>query len=229
MKIGGLQKVSLIDYPGKLCAIVFTLGCNFRCPYCHNPELVDPHLYRECQSEEDLFAFLDKRKGKLDAVSITGGEPTIQRDLMTFIKRIKELGYHIKVDTNGSNPQVINKITQDKLVDYIAMDVKGPLGKYKELTQSQIDKNEILQSIEIIMNSGIPYEFRTTILKSQLSEEDILETGNLIKNANLYVLQQFVASKILDNSYIKEATYNREELEVLKEELLKDISSVMIR
>ena len=229
MKIGGLQKVSLIDYPGKICAIVFTLGCNFRCPYCHNPELVDPHIYRECQSEEDFFSFLDKRKGILDAVSITGGEPTIQQNLIPFIKRIRKLGYDVKIDTNGSNPEVMNNIIKDKLVDYIAMDVKGPLWKYKELTQSQIDKDNIWQSIEMISDSGIPYEFRTTLLKSQLSEEDILETGKLIKNTNLYVLQQFVASKTLDQRYMQEATYNREELEVLKEKLLQDIHSVMIR
>ena len=229
MKIGGLQKVSLIDYPGKISAIIFTQGCNFRCPYCHNPELVDPDLYTECQSDEDVFSFLKKRRGKLDAVTITGGEPTIQHDLATFTKNIKKLGYLVKIDTNGSRPEIVNDLITRKLADYIAMDVKGPLRKYEMLTRSHVEEDKIQQSIAIIMASGIPYEFRTTVLKSQLDMDDVLEIGKLIRNANLYVLQQFVASKILDQSYMQEATYNREELEVLKEKLLQDIHSVMIR
>jgi len=229
MKIGALQKISLIDYPGKLCAIVFTQGCNFRCPYCHNPELVDPGLYDECQSEDAVFAFLEKRKGKLDAVSITGGEPTIQKNVITFIEHIKNSGYSVKIDTNGSNPKIIKNIIDRELIDYIAMDVKGPLRKYKALTKSQVDEDKIQQSMSLIMASGIPYEFRTTVLKSQLDKNDILEIGKLIKNASLYVLQNFVASKTLDECYVHELTYSREELEYLKEKLLEDIHSVKIR
>ncbi|MCX5835383.1 MAG: anaerobic ribonucleoside-triphosphate reductase activating protein [Deltaproteobacteria bacterium] len=229
MRIGGLQKVSLIDYPGKICAIVFTQGCNFRCPYCHNPELVDPNLFGECESEDGLMSFLEKRKGKLDAVSITGGEPTIQQDLIAFVRRLKNIGYFVKIDTNGSNPEVMHKIIDGKLIDYIAMDIKAPLKKYKTVTQSNIDDNKILQSIEMIMTSGIPYEFRTTVLKSKLTAGDILEIGKIIKNASLYVLQSFIASKTLDQSCLSEATYSLEEMEVLKEKLLQDINSVMIR
>lgn len=229
MRIGGLQKVSLIDYPGKVCAVVFTQGCNFRCPYCHNPELVDPDLFGVCESEDLLMSFLEKRKGKLDAVSITGGEPTIQEDLIEFVRRVKNMGYFVKIDTNGSTPDVIQSIIDAKLVDYIAMDVKGPLNKYRMLTQSNVDENEIRRSIAMIMASGIPYEFRTTVLKSRLSQKDIMGIGKAIKNADLYVLQQFVASKTLDQNCIHETTYNREVLEALKKKLLEDVHSIMIR
>jgi pyruvate formate lyase activating enzyme len=229
MKIGGLQKVSLIDYPGMICATIFTQGCNFRCPYCHNPELVDPNLFVECQSEDTVISFLEKRTGKLDAVSITGGEPTIQEDLIAFVKSVRNIGYFVKIDTNGSKPEVLDRIIKGKLVDYIAMDIKGPLEKYKELSQSQIDANLICKSIELVMSSGIPYEFRTTVLKSILSEEDILKIGKLIKNSSLYVLQKFVPSKILDQNYIHQRTYNMGELEAIKQKLFEDIKLIMIR
>lgn len=230
MKIGGLQKVSLIDYPGKICATIFTQGCNFRCPYCHNPELVDPNLYGECQSEEELLSFLAKRKGKLDAVSITGGEPTIQEEaLIRFIERVKRSGLLVKIDTNGSNPDVIKTIINDNLVDYIAMDVKGPLKKYPILTRSNVDVGSIQQSIAMIMASKIPYEFRTTVLKFQMDESDLFETGKLIRDARLYVLQQFVPSKTLDKNYAYQTTYTVEELNAFKEKLTKQVQVVMIR
>ena len=230
MKIGGLQKVSLIDYPGKICATIFTQGCNFRCPYCHNPELVDPDLYGECQSEEGLLSFLAKRKGKLDAVSITGGEPTIQEEaLIRFIGRVKRSGLLVKIDTNGSKPDVIKTIINDNLVDYIAMDVKGPLNKYPILTCSKVDVGSIQKSIAIVMASKIPYEFRTTVLKPQMDESDLFETVKLIRNARLYVLQQFVPSKTLDKNYAHQTTYSVEELNALKEKLTKQVQAVMIR
>lgn len=228
MNIGGLQRVSLIEYPGKICAIIFTQGCNFRCPYCHNPELVDPNLYRECLSEEAIFSFLKKRKGRLDAVCITGGEPTIQQDLIAFVKHVKNLGYLVKIDTNGSNPEVLKNIVFGKLVDYIAMDIKAPLNKYKTVTRSEIDEGKIQQSIELVRTSGIPYEFRTTVLKSQLDESDLLDIVKLIENAHLYVLQQFVASKTLDKLYNNEKTYTREELEAMKEKMMKNVYSVKV-
>jgi pyruvate formate lyase activating enzyme len=229
MRIGGLQKVSLIDYPGKICATIFTQGCNFRCPYCHNPELVDPSLFGECVSEDSLMSFLEKRKGKLDAISITGGEPTVQRDLIEFIRHVKDMGYSVKIDTNGSCPDMMQTIIDARSVDYIAMDVKGPLNKYRMLTQSDVDENEIRRSVAMIMSSGIPYEFRTTVLKSKLRKKDIMEIGKLIRNANLYILQQFVATKTLDQSYIHETAYNRKVLEAFKQILLEDVGSVMIR
>jgi len=229
MKIGGLQKVSLIEYPGKICAIIFTQGCNFNCPYCYNAELVDPNLYRECLPEDEIFSFLAKRKGKLDAVTITGGEPTIQPDLIEFVKYVRKIGYLIKIDTNGSYPKVIEKLISKKLVDYIAMDLKGPLSKYMIVTRSQINEDEIKQSIEIIMKSGIPYEFRTTILKQLLDENDILEIGNLIKGASLYILQQFVPTRTLDKNFHNYEAYTREEMHSFRDKLKKDVSVAFVR
>jgi pyruvate formate lyase activating enzyme len=229
MKIGGLQKVSLIEYPGQICAIVFSQGCNFRCPYCHNPELVDPALYGRCLTEEEFCSFLNRRKGRLDAVTISGGEPTIQSDLITFVKNIKKRGYLIKIDTNGSHPEVLAELIKDKLVNYIAMDVKGPLEKYGALTRAQIHEELIKRSIGIVMHSGIAYEFRTTLVRSQLTKSDILSIGKLIKNTRLYVLQPFIPSKTLDREFLAETTYSYEELENIRKRLERDISRVLVR
>ncbi len=229
MRIGGFQKFSLIDYPGKICAIVFTQGCNFRCPYCHNPELVKPSLFGKTIIEEEIFSFLEKRKGKLDAVEITGGEPTLQKDLVDFIHRVKEMGYLVKLDTNGSNPEMLEIIINHGLVDYIAMDIKAPLEKYKEVTHSVISPDKIKRSIRIIMNSNIKYEFRTTVVKSQLSREDIISIGKLIEGAKLYVLQRFIPSKTLDPNFLNEKTYSDGELESLKRKLEKFVCRCLVR
>jgi len=221
MNIGGLQKVSLIDYPGKICAILFAQGCNFRCPYCHNPELVDPAQYIECIPEDEIFPFLEKRRGKLDAVSITGGEPTIQPDLIEFIERIREINYLIKIDTNGSFPDVLEKLIDRKLADYIAMDVKAPQERYRETVRSNVDPDRIRLSIEMIMNSGIEYEFRTTVVKSLLDKEDLQKIGNEIRDARLYILQRFVPSKTLDERFLKETTYSDEDFKAMMK-MLKD-------
>ncbi|MGO9138690.1 MAG: anaerobic ribonucleoside-triphosphate reductase activating protein [Syntrophales bacterium] len=229
MQIGGLQKVSLIEYPGKISAIAFTQGCNFRCPYCHNPELVDPDLYKECLSEEIVLSFLEKRKGKLDALTITGGEPTIQHDLMDFIERVRKIGYLIKLDTNGSCPEVLEQLIRGRVVDYIAMDVKGPFYKYKTVTKSKIDENEIRQSIEMIIKSGVPYEFRTTIPKKLLQEDDLLEMGRVLKNASCYILQQFIPERTLDKQFLKHEAYSQEEMEYLRDKLKKVVPVVRLR
>ena len=222
MVIGGFQRFSLIDYPGKICAIIFTQGCNFRCPYCHNPELVNARRPQHPIPEEDVFSFLKKRRNKLDAVVITGGEPILQVDLLEFLEKIKTMGYLIKLDTNGSDPRVIEKIIDRRLADYLAMDVKAPLEKYQEITNSNIDYDEIKQSIRLIMHSGIDYEFRTTIVKSQLSEENILEIGKLIRGAKLYVLQRFVPSKVIDPKFLNELTFSDGKLKALQD-TLKDL------
>ncbi|HAA90095.1 MAG: Pyruvate-formate lyase-activating enzyme [Thermoanaerobacterales bacterium 50_218] len=219
MKIGGFQKFSLIDYPEKVSAIIFTQGCNFRCPYCHNPELVDPALFGPLIELEEIFSFLEKRKGKIDAVVITGGEPTIQEDLLEVITRIKEMGYLIKLDTNGSKPLVLGKLIVEGVLDYIAMDVKAPLSKYQEVVRARIDPQQILESIRMVMSSGIPYEFRTTVARQLLSPEDILEIGKTIAGARCYVLQKFVPSKTLDQSFLKATTFSDSEFEVLRRKM----------
>ena len=229
MKIGGLQKVSLTDYPGKISAIVFTQGCNFSCPYCHNPELVDPGLYQECLQEEEFFSYLEKRKGKIEAVTITGGEPTIQNDLIPFIMRVKAMERLIKIDTNGSKPEVLEELIRRNLVDYLAMDIKAPLEKYAAITRTPVNGKAIRQSIMLIMNSGIDYEFRTTIVKSQIKEADLLAIGRLIKNAAFYSLQRYVPTKPLDKNFLTETTLSQGEFGNVKKILEKNISKVIIR
>ena len=219
----------MIEYPGKIGAIAFTQGCNFRCPYCYNPELVDPDLYRECLPEEGVLSFLERRKGKLDALTITGGEPTMHHDLIDFIKCVRKIGYLIKLDTNGSCPEMLEQLISGRLVDYVAMDIKGPLRKYKTVTRSKIDEDKIRQSIEVIMKSGMPYEFRTTVPKKLLHEDDLLEMGKLLRNASCYILQQFIPTRTLDKQFLKYEAYSQDEMECFREKLKKDIPAVRLR
>lgn len=229
MKIGGLQKVSLIDYPGLICAVIFLQGCNFKCSYCHNPELVDPQLFQPCIKENEVLEFLNTRKGKLDAVSITGGEPTIQDDLLPFIKQIKKMGFAVKLDTNGSQPHVIKSLLDEKLLEFIAMDIKGPLEKYISIACVPIDGEKIKESIKSILKAKLPHEFRTTVVKSQLTEKDILKTAALISGTRRYVLQKFVPVKTLNKRFLQEKNYSEVELEKIKKRLEKENTSVIVR
>ena len=214
MIIGGLHKFSLIDYPGKISAIVFTRGCNFRCPYCHNPELVDPQRYAEPWQEEEFWAFLQSRTQKLDAVVVTGGEPTLQEDLQPFLEKIRKMGFLIKLDTNGSNPDVLKDLLSANLVDYIAMDIKAPLEKYSEVTKVPVDKPDIEKSIELIKQSNVDHEFRTTIAKNILSKEDVVNIAKMLQGEKLYILQRCVPKKILDPLFLAQfEPYTHEELE----------------
>jgi len=229
MKIGGLQKVSLIDYPGEISSIIFLQGCNFKCPYCHNPELVDSKLFGPCLQEKDVFEFLKTRIGKIDAVTITGGEPTIQNDLMPFIKRIKKMGFAVKLDSNGSRPEVIKNLLSEKLLDFIAMDIKVPLEKYEKIVRVLLKTDSIKESIKIILKAKIPHEFRTTVVKSLHSENDILKIAQLISGARQYTLQKFVPAKILDKKYLKAKPFSVDELEKIRKHLEKEIPIVKVR
>jgi len=229
MDIGGLQKFSLIDYPGKICAIIFTQGCNFKCPYCHNPELSNPDFYEIKIPVDDIFSFLEKRRGKLDAVTITGGEPTLQADLIDFIKRVKEMNYLIKLDSNGSHPDVLETLITNNLIDYIAMDVKAPWGKYQKITRSAIKPEIIKKSVELITKSNISYEFRTTVVKSQLSTDDLLTIGKNLENSRFYILQKFIPSKTLDPKYLKKTTYSDDDFEKIREKIEKHVDKVVVR
>ena len=162
MKIGGLIKFTLIDYPGRVAAVVFTQGCNFRCRYCHNPELVYPHLLQEPMPQEEVMSFLRRRQGTLEGMVVTGGEPTLQPDLLDFLAAVKSLGYFIKLDTNGAKPDVLQAVIEKKLVDYIAMDLKAPLEKYAVITGVSCDVRVLQRSMKLIQDSGLEYEFRTT-------------------------------------------------------------------
>ncbi len=229
MRIGGIQKSTLIDYPGNIAAIIFTQGCNFRCPYCHNPELVKPKLFEANIPEEKIFRFLELRKGKLDAVSITGGEPTLQLDLYDFIKKVKEMGFKVKLDTNGTNFEILKKLIDEKLIDYAAMDIKAPLEKYEEVVKMKVDLENIKKSIKLIINSNIESEFRTTIVKSLLSFEDFEKIGEMIKDAPYYVVQKFVESKAIDEDVFNFEMYDDEGYEKISKIMSKYVEKVEIR
>lgn len=229
MKIGGLQRISLIDYPGKISAIVFTQGCNFRCPYCHNPELVDPARYETTLDEGEVLSFLKRRRGKLDAVTVTGGEPTVQPDLELFLEKIRKMGYLIKVDTNGSNPRVLEALIRRNLVDYLAMDIKGPLKKYGQIASVKVDASVIRRSIEIITASGIEHEFRTTVVRSQLAMDDLISISKLLKKGGLYVLQSFVPAKTIDHSFLSETSYSQEEFGAIRKKLERGSLRLLVR
>lgn len=173
----------MLDYPGKLSSIIFTQGCNFNCVYCHNKDLILRN--KGTYSADGILDFLKERKDRLDAVVITGGEPTLQPDLIDYMKKIKKLGYLIKLDTNGSRPDVIKKALAAKVVDYIAMDIKAPLKKYWMVANTNVDINQIEKSISIIRNSGIMHEFRTTVPENILNESDLFEIKSMAGSAGL--------------------------------------------
>ncbi len=226
-KIAGLQKTTFIDFPEKIACIVFTQGCNFRCGYCHNPELFENN--EPALKVPAFFEFLNKRKGKLDGVVITGGEPTLQHDLKEFIKQIKDLGFLVKLDTNGTNPSILSELLEENLIDYVAMDIKAPLEKYKSIVNVDFDTKKIQKSIDLIMNSGIYYEFRTTVIKSQLSIEDFEKICQTIKGAKKYYLQEFIPSKILDKNLMTEKSYSHDEFKEICESLKKYVQSCDFR
>lgn len=229
MLIGGLEKLSLLDYPGQIAAIVFTQGCNFRCHFCYNPLLVLPRSGTDIKqkdlsliSEDDLFVFLKKRLGKLDAVVITGGEPTIHRDLPEFIAKIKALGYLVKLDTNGTNPAMLQRLLDKKLIDYLAMDVKAPWDKYEIVVGVKPDLSKIKKSVKIIMNSGLPYEFRTTVAPDLLTPEDIVALAAELKGAKLWYLQKFESNKdLVDPKFQGAKSYTDKEMKAMAEQAAK--------
>lgn len=223
MLIGGLQKTSLLDFPEKISAIVFTAGCNFRCGYCHNPELIKPVAL----VKDDVFAFLKTRMGKLDGVVITGGEPCLQKELPEFIEEIKSMGYAVKLDTNGSFPEMLEKVLPD--LDYAAMDIKAPLEKYTEIVNVPVNTDNIFKSIRMLQNSGIDYEFRTTVLESQLTFEDFESIGRLLNGSKKYILQKFVPSKILDEELLSHKTYSNEQFQEIINMLSLYINKLELR
>ena len=205
MLLGGLQKNSLIDYPGKVSCVLFVSGCNFDCPYCHNPDLVKGSS-RPTSSLDVTAAydFLETRKGFLDGVVISGGEPTLQKGLVALCERVKDMGYPVKLDTNGSRPQVITQLIDNGLVDYIAMDIKTDVFHYSPLIKNHIDPDDLFASIRIIMESALAYEFRTTCVKPLVNAHVIQNIVKNIKGAMLYALQRFNHTEILHPEFFQE-------------------------
>lgn len=218
MIIGGLQKFTLIDYPGKLAATVFLTGCNFKCPFCYAKELVLPAEIKKQPkiTSKYFFNFLKERRKLLEGVTICGGEPCFNKNLPQFCQKIKKLGYFVKIDTNGSNPKMLEKLIRDKLIDYVAMDVKAPQEKYEKATGVKFDIKKIQKSIDILKAEKVDYEFRSTILPKIHTKEDIMNIAKWVKDARVYYLQQFRPEKTIDPAYEKCKPFSQDELELIQ-------------
>jgi pyruvate formate lyase activating enzyme len=227
--IGGLRKASLIDYPGKISAVVFTRGCPLRCHYCHNPDLVLPERFAKQIPDREVLEFLRSRVGKLDAVVITGGEPTIHRDLPDFLAAIKGMGYLVKLDTSGVNPEMVRKLLGSGVVDYIAMDVKAPFARYDGVVGTHVNTDLVRRTIEVIMKSGIDYEFRTTVAKGQLAEDEVAAIAKSIKGARRYFLQGFRNEVTLDPEFAVRGTYSDTEFENMRGKAAEHVIKCEVR
>lgn len=228
--IRGFVKTSLLNYPGKISALIFLGGCNFHCPYCHNTSLLSPpDDYEVLPTPEEVLNILSKRRNLLEGVVISGGEPTINKleDIATLCKRIKELGYPIKLDTNGSNPKVIKYLVEEKLIDYVAMDIKSPIEKYGEVTcNSKLDIESIKESVEYLKKDNVDYEFRTTVMKEFISETDIESISEWIKGAKRMFLQNYKWTPECKRKY---TPCSEEELVHYKSILERNVETVGIR
>lgn len=223
--------MTLLDYPGKVAGIIFTVGCNFACGFCHNPELVkvEEKKYQKI-SEEEVLEFLKSRQGLLEGVVITGGEPTLQPDLLEFAWKIKMLGFLVKVDTNGANPAIIEKMNQEKLVDFWAMDIKAPLKKYEKITGGAVNTEAIIKSINLIKNSGVDYEFRSTLIQGWHTLEDITAMARLIEGAKVFILQKFIPRERLNSAdFVNQASWRDKDLRKAAKECEEWVKKCEIR
>ena len=200
MKFAGFIKNSFVDYPGNLSAVVFTFGCNFNCWFCHNRKIIEDKNFENID-EKEVLDFLEKRKGLLDGLVISGGEPTLNYDLENFVKKVKAFGYKIKLDTNGTNPEILSKLLNEKLIDFVAMDVKTSKEKYKALTNCNVNFKKIKNSIELLKNGKVDYEFRTTFAPDVLIS-DIEEVAKLISGAKSYAIQKYNTPENLNQAFI---------------------------
>lgn len=227
MEIHGFTKTTLLDYPGHVACTVFTAGCNFRCPFCHNGDLViHPEIY-PIIDESEIFSHISKRHNVLSGVCISGGEPTLQPDLPDFLARIRDTGLLIKLDTNGYNPDILNKIIQDNLVDYVAMDIKSSLTNYHRAVGFSIDTDRIATSVDILNNSNIQYEFRTTCVKGIHETGDFEEIAHWLPNDCMYFLQSFKENdSVFDKSC---SSFSKEQLLAFRDIIISHIPAVALR
>ncbi len=233
MILSGIQSFSLLDFPERTSCIAFTPGCNFRCGYCHNPEFVLPEKIQQIRShvipEETFFSFLETRRGLLDGVVVSGGEPTIQGDIIPFITKIKSHGFLVKLDTNGNLPSVIKKIFDHGLVDYIAMDVKTSMSGYRNLVGSRVRADHIEKSIQIIMRAGVLYEFRVTLIK-EIHTPDVLEDmRQMMRGASRVFLQKFRMDTTLDPVYASYHPFSDGEMISLTHFFRSTVGTAMVR
>lgn len=218
MKIGGIQKTSLLDYPDNISAIIWTIGCNFRCPFCYNKDIVFGNV--QPITNEEVISFLKKRKGILEGLVITGGEPLMHSDITDFCEKIKKIGYLIKIDTNGMYPEKLKELIDKNLIDYVAMDIKAPKTKYDKLTNVKVDIKKIEESIKIIKNSKLDYEFRTTVIPELLTKNDIIEIAKWLNGSKKYYLQQFKPIPPLVSEKLEDVVpYSKKELTDILEEI----------
>lgn len=230
LAIKGLQKTTLVDYPGKVACTIFLPRCNFRCGFCYNRDLVLGYDSLPTISEEEVISFLDKKKKWLDGVVFTGGEPLLHKELPLFIKRIKEMGFLVKIDTNGSNPKMLKELIDNKLVDYVAMDIKAPLEKYDKIVGVKSDKEKIKESIDILKNSDIDSEFRLTCVPTLHTKEDIRKIGEWLEGSKRMFIQQFQPKeKMIDKSLLKVKPFSKEELLEFKKILEPYFDKVEVR
>ena len=232
MNIGGLQKTSLIDYPGKISCILFLSGCNFDCPYCHNPDLVRGAKTKPAIDEQQLNHFLSKRKGLIDGVVITGGEPTLQSDLEELCQMIKSMGFVIKLDTNGSRPGVLKQLIADHLVDFVAMDIKTDTDHYPMVMKNPTQLNRVIESIAVIMKKAPAYEFRTTCARPFVSADIMENIGKMIRGAASYVLQSCSRNvDVLDPDFaaVDDHFLSVDDMEALKAAVLPFVENTRIR
>lgn len=218
MKFSGFEKTDLVNFPSCIAATVFVRGCNFRCPYCHNVTLVNPREFTDEEYPEELiFDYLNQRKNFLDGIVVTGGEPTLYKEIPQFIKKVKEMGFKVKLDTNGTNPEMVRQLINDNLLDYVAMDIKAPLDKYEPFTGgSFVDMKALIgETMEILRNSNVSYEFRTTCPKDLLTIEDFDEIAKSLKDNETWFLQEFNPKVTLDESFGQANSYSAEELEAI--------------
>ena len=228
MHIGGMQKLTLLDYPGKVACTVFLSGCNLRCPYCHNPGLVLPdQINAPGIPESEVFAFLEQRKGKLDGICITGGEPTLQPELPGFLEKLRELGYAIKLDTNGTYPGMLKGLLRDGILDYVAMDIKNSPQRYAETCGGADVLSRVRESVDLLLDSSIEYEFRTTVCKPLHTEKEMEEIGHWLGGAKRYFLQPFEDTGNLVSGGVQ--AHTQEELMRLRQAALPDIPNTQLR
>lgn len=213
VEIKGLEKFAPKDFPGQISSTVFLGGCNFRCPYCHNSDLVLRSKSLPTFPMDYFLSFLDSRKNWLEGICITGGEPLLQKDLEVLLSLIKERVLLVKIDTNGSFPSRLEELIQKKLVDYVAMDVKASLERYKEVVKSEVKTEDIVKSIEIIKSSGLKYMFRTTVVPGLVGSDDVKKISQMLKGTKIFQIQQFVPNNTIDNRYIRIVPYSKEEIQ----------------
>lgn len=230
MIFGGIQKSTLIDYPGKVSCVLFFSGCNFHCPYCHNPELAKGQAV-EPWSEQAVYDFLEAREGFLSGVVISGGEPSLHPDVIRVCRTIRQMGYPIKLDTNGSRPKVLEELISGRLVDYVAMDIKTYPANYPQYIQKDSKPDAVMASIQMIKTSGISHEFRTTCVRPLIDAHIMKRISALIQGAELYVLQRFRLSHVLDPDFFKKNDYSitENDLQAYRAIAEKWVASCMIR